>query len=64
MAVSWSTMKRFGLSSTSDSVKSQKLRDNLSALDAQLETAQNDALKQLGVTPKDIGLPEGSQTQK
>jgi len=44
--------------------QSQTLRDNLLALNAELETAQNDALKQLGVTPKDIGLPEGNQTQK
>ena len=44
--------------------QSQTLRDNLLALNAELETAQNDALKQLGVTPRDIGLPENNQTQK
>lgn len=44
--------------------KSQALRDRLVALNGQMESAQNEALNQLGVTPKEIGLPERSPAQK
>lgn len=44
--------------------QSKTLQENLIALNAQLETAQNDALKELGVTPKDLGLPGSGPAQK
>jgi hypothetical protein len=44
--------------------KAQKLRDDLAKQNAQLESAQREALQQAGITPKDIGLPEGDEPKK
>jgi hypothetical protein len=44
--------------------KARKLRDDLSAMNTQLESAQKAALQDAGLTPKDLGLGENEQPGK
>jgi hypothetical protein len=44
--------------------KARKLRNDLAAMNTQLESAQKAALQDAGVTPKDLGLGEKEQPEK
>jgi hypothetical protein len=44
--------------------QAQKLRDDLSQLNTQLESAQREALQQAGLTPKDLGIGQNGQPDK
>jgi hypothetical protein len=44
--------------------KSRTLKQSLVALNTQMESAQRDLKQQMGVTPKDLGLPDTGQPNK
>lgn len=43
--------------------KAEKLRQEIVKLNSELETAQKAALQQIGLTPKDLGLPSHEETK-